>query len=192
VLAVIVLTSRIFACALIAVLTLAVPALGAEPPPSAFDEYTETVPGAGGDHDTNDHDPGGGGSGQGEPGQGGSGGATGATADNVAPATLADLQDAGAEGAAAARLAQATAPTGVSAADAGTAGGDRARDAASDGVGARADDSRGGIGQVVSALTGGSDSSGMGIAFPLIMLVAFIVAVVIAGTRLRTRYNSST
>jgi hypothetical protein len=218
VVAVIRLTASILAWALIAMLALAVPALGGTPPGSALDEYTETLPGAGGDHNTNVHGgdqgpsdhgeggAGGGGAGGGGAGGGGAGGGGAGgggndsggglsednAADNVSPTTLGHLKREGTDGAAAAQLAQSTAPPGVSSADAGTArGGDQALSADNGAISAGEDDSRGGIGQVLSALTGGSDSSGMGLAFPLILIVALIVAIAIALARLRTRYDPS-
>jgi hypothetical protein len=152
---------------------LAAPAAAQLPPDnSAVDEYTENVPGAGGDKPSQDV---GGGSGGGAAGGGGSsdGGSGGSDSGGALPAdTSSELEQAGAQGAAAADLAQATAPNDKQPRDAGKAGGSSGKDDAA--VGSTAGD-RGSQGITPAASSSGDDDGGIGIGLP-IALVAIAAA----------------
>ena len=128
---------------------------------SGVDQYTENVPGPGGDKPTN---PGGGG------GSGGGGGGNGELSTAEAQA----LTDQGPNGAAAAALAEETAPPKATDADsvARRSGGD-------DGNGFSVDD-------VFSALTG-SDSAGMGVFLPILLGASLLAAIAVGAARLLRR-----
>jgi hypothetical protein len=125
----------------------AVPGLAAAQDNSAIDEYTENVPGAGGDRPTRDVD-------------GGSGEGSGST---LPPASSGALATEGADGAAAADLAQATAPAREPGGSDGAGDGSTTRDRAG------ADGGLPSVGDVVAGVGGGSDSDGLGIVLPIIL-----------------------
>jgi hypothetical protein len=138
---------------------------------SSVDEYTENVPGAGGDT-SSDHHEGGAGGGVGSSGGGG-----------LSPQVADQLEASGSDGQAAAALAEGSTPESH---------GDRQHkpnhgdDAGSQGGNPAGPDSGGGIGTAVGHLVGGSDSGGMGIALPLILIGALAAAVLFLIVRKRS------
>jgi hypothetical protein len=140
---------RRVSCFLVA--TAALLALAAVPGPalaqdnSAIDEYTENVPGAGGDRPSRDVD-------------GGTGGGSGST---LPPSSSEALASQGAAGAAAADLAQATAPAREAGGSGGGADGSTARERSGGGVPS--------VGDVLAEVGRGSDSDGLGIVLPIIL-----------------------
>ncbi len=152
---------------------LVLPAAALAQDNSAIDEYTESVPGAGGDHPS--HDQGGGGS-----GGGGDGGAS-------LPQSNADaLESEGAAATAAANLAEATAPDRP--AGAGSVRDPGANESASSSGGESQDDAGQGapsIGDVVGGVTGGSDSDGLGIWLLVILGATLVAAIALALARWR-------
>jgi hypothetical protein len=166
------------AVALIALL-LGVGAGGAYAQDNAgIDQYTENVPGAGGD----DHSGGGGSGGAG--GSGGSGGgdeATGtssgstAPSNTVSPATSDELQAAGPDGQAAEALAESAGPQGGGSTSSGTAG-------SSSGAGS-------GSGAVTADLSASTDDSsglfGLGPGLPIVLGLTLLAALGIALVRRR-------
>jgi hypothetical protein len=137
---------------------------------SASDEYTENVPGVGGDSPSSDH-------------TGGGGGVGGGDASPLAPAVVDDLNASGADGQRAAALAEQTAPAHDPA-----NGADSANGGGSDGSGSSDrshSDSGGGIGGVVDQVVGTSDSGGMGIALPIILGAALVAALLFLLARRR-------
>jgi hypothetical protein len=151
---------RRVSCFLVATAALlafaAVPGLAAAQDNSAIDEYTENVPGAGGDRPSRGVD-------------GGSGGESGST---LPPASSGALASEGADGAAAAALAQATAP-------AREPGGSTARDREGAGGGLPS------VGDIVAWVGGGSDSDGLGIVLPIILGSVLVAAVLFLLARRR-------
>jgi hypothetical protein len=125
------------------------------------DEYAETIPGACGDHQTND-----------------GGGSHGSTADgggpeSLAPGTTDDLRNLGTDGAAAAALAEQTAPPTTAADRSATGSGD-----SSDGA-SGSDGSGSGVG---GALTGSGDG-GIGLLFPILLVGALVAALIYSARR---------
>ena len=127
-----------------------------EAPPgvSEVDQYTETLPGPGG-NETLDHPD--------ESTTGGGGGSDGGGPEQpvLAPETVQELERLGPAGRATAELAESTVP-----------GGDRGADRGSNRAPATGGDDSGspsGLGALVDAL-GGSQGEGMGIVLPLILL----------------------
>jgi hypothetical protein len=145
---------------------LAVPgvAVAQAPGNGGADEYTETLPGAGGNTPSNQ---GGGGSGGGESGA--------PTASGpLTPAQVAALEAQDEDGAAAAALAEQSGPDRSGGEDTGAAGSDGSDTAGSDTAGSgTADDS--GIREVVGNVASGSDD-GMGAALPIILAATLIGA----------------
>lgn len=134
---------------------LALPAAGYAQSDSGNDEYTENVPGGGGDKPSSDVNRDGGG---------------------LPPGSAQAFQALGADGQAAAALAQATAPRRAARGrngDTGSAGGGAESEPA-----AGNDAGGGGIGDVVRDIAGGSDDGdGMGVALPLILGASLLGAV---------------
>jgi hypothetical protein len=120
---------------------------------SAGDEYSENVPGAGGDHQ----------------GSGGSGGGPG-SGSSLPPGTTQALQEQGSAGAGAANFANSTGPKAAKKAahvQASGKNGSGSTSGSDSGSG-----SGGGLGDVVKQVAGAgnsSDSDGMGIALPIIL-----------------------
>jgi hypothetical protein len=138
-------------------------AAGQAPPDnSGLDQYIEDTPGAGGD-------------------QQGGGGGSGDPKDLPEQSTSALESQPG--GAAALDLAARTAPGGGdnSHGDKGGKGGDGAKDAPHST--AAPTDSDSGVSSVVSEVTGGADSGGMGLALPIILAAALVGALVVVVTR---------
>jgi hypothetical protein len=161
--------------AISAVALLATPAvaLGQSLPPgnSGVDQYTENLPGPGGDKPTDGGNGGGGGGG--DQGSGGGGGEAG---NGELSATEAQaLSDQGPNGAAAAQLAEQTAPA-------------KAKHATRVEHPSGSDDEGGGfsIGDTVSALTG-SDSAGMGIFLPILLGATLLGAIALGAARMLRR-----
>lgn len=150
-------------CTLIAATALlvsAVPAMAMAQGNAGVDEYTETVPGAGGDKPS----MGGGGDGSGESSGGGP----------LTPSQVAALEEQGPDGAAAAGLAQSTGPDSK-----GTPGGKEGESFAGTEApsGAPGSDTSGsGIPGAIGDLAGGSDS-GMGLVLPIVLVAALLGAV---------------
>jgi hypothetical protein len=128
------------------------------------DEYSETIPGAGGNHPTS---PGGGGGG-GEPGEPTGGGGP------LTPAQIAALEAAGEDGAAAAALAQSTGRDTKQTAGKGS-GATADEDGASSGA-SSGDSAGSGITELVGDVAAGSDD-GMGPVLPIILAAALIGAI---------------
>lgn len=129
------------------------------PDNSGVDQYTENVPGAGGDEPSSQIGSGGG---AGSNGGGGGGGS------RLPPRVAHEFGHAGSDGAAAASLAEATAPDGADAAGVDSArGGNRSRASSGGGVG-------GIVGTGVGAASTGS--YGMGIALPIILAATLVAA----------------
>jgi hypothetical protein len=143
----------------LAVIALLIAAAGvAAQDHSASDEYTENIPGVGGDSPSSDH-------------TGGGGGVGGEDSSPLAPAVVEDLNASGADGQGAAALAEETAPAHNDGNSAnGTNPGGRGSSGRSH------SDSGGGIGGVVDQVVGTSDSGGMGIALPIILGAALVAA----------------
>ena len=143
------------------VLGLSAPAASAGTPPllpegpSGANQYTETLPGAGGNETTRGiHEK-----------EGGSGAKTPAAA--LGRENAARLEALGAAGREAARLAAAGAPRGVGGARAG--GGAGRSGSSTSGSSA--------VGQILGQLTGSSDSGGgMGLLLPLLIVAAIVAA----------------
>ena len=133
---------------------------------SAVDEYTETIPGAGGNHPTGDDRNGGGDSGNGAQ-------LPGASGD--------DLRAASPDGAAVADLAEETAPATAAAGGEGTARGPSGSRGVGEGSQAREGSSpkdAGGIADTIGTVLTGSPggSGGMGVAFPIAIIAAALGA----------------
>jgi hypothetical protein len=141
---------------------------------SAVDQYTENVPGAGGDHPS-----GGGGSGGGGSGGGGSGGQS-----TLSPAAKRDLQAQGPIGSKTARLAEATAPRGVGAGGKGNGAG---KAAGGQGQGSAHGTGGSGLGNTVDHAVGGGDPGGLGVAFPIILGSSLLAALAFLVLRWRRR-----
>jgi hypothetical protein len=154
--------------AILGVLAIAGPAAASHeiipPDNSGVGQYTENVPGAGGDKPSDDL---GGGSGSGGSGSGSAGSDAG-----LPPGTADALESQGPDGQAAANLAQATSP------GRGEDGADRA---GGDAPGA---DDGSAIGDVIGQL-GASDSGGMGIALPIVLGLSLVAAAVLVLARRR-------
>ena len=129
---------------------------------SALDEYTESVPTAGGEVPSSD-----------QTGGGGGGADQGGDASSLAPGVVDELNASGVDGEAAASLAQQTAPGNSSENGVDSANGDAAGRSSPDGS---QSDTGGGIGGVVDQVVGTSDSGGMGIALPIILGAALVAA----------------
>lgn len=166
---------RIPIATLVLLATLALPAVGAaasKVPPgvSGANQYTETLPGPGGNTRAGDD-----GSGK-------------TPAQAVGKRNAAKLEALGAEGRAAAQLAAETAPAGnAGGGQGGTVQGGGAQGQASGGSGSNASGSSR-LDQVLSQVTGtgGSDSGGMGLLLPLLIAAALLMAAVYAFNRRRT------
>lgn len=144
--------------ALIALALTAIPASAVAQDNAAVDEYTESVPGGGGDTPSN-RDPQGGGS-------------------PLPPSVVESLEQAGPDGAAAATLAQSSGGPGQSDDQAGSL-------ASSSSHGDRSGSSEGGFGSAVTELLDPGSDSGLGVWLPIILGVAFLAA--IAFTVIRRR-----
>jgi hypothetical protein len=133
----------------------------APPGNSAVDEYTEVVPGAGGDRPTS--------------------GATGTNAQSpvavLGGENVQQLEQLGADGRAAAQVAAAGAPAKVK--DNGKVLGDR------EGQSIAAQDGGGRAQSIASALAG--DGGGMGLLFPLLLAGTLVTAVAVLGARRASR-----
>lgn len=142
---------------------------------SGADEYSEDIPGGGGNQPSNENNGGSGGSG---------GGSTGSGGTPLPSGTQGELEAQGGDGAAAANLAQSTGPKGER-------GANGANDANGGGAGAGgtatspdgevavspgSDSSGSGVGEVVGELAGGSED-GMGILLPIILGSVLVAAV---------------
>ncbi len=132
---------------------------------SGADEYSEDIPGGGGNQPSNQND---------------NGGTSGGSA--IPSGTQADLAAQGDDGAAAANLAQETGPSGNGngGKSNGAGSGDGAGGTGSGGdvnlTPADSDSSGSGIGDVVADLAGGSDD-GMGLLLPIILGSVLVAAV---------------
>lgn len=138
-------------------------AVAQELPPgsSGVDQYTENIPGPGGDKPSNGLD---------KPDGGNSDGG------NLPPGVAEELAAQGADGTRAAILADVTAPER-------SKRGEKARgDGGAAGDGA---DGGGTIAGIVSALVG--SDGGMGVFLPILLVVTLLVALAVAATRLRRR-----
>ena len=156
-------------------------------PESGVGEYTENIPGAGGNQPENGGGQGGSG-GSGGSGQGGSGeAAPGGTATDTGlpPEVVNEFEQQGADGAAAAALAQSTSPSGSNqGAGQPGSGGQAAGDAGQISSG----DGQGGVGGVVEKIVGvnsASQSDGMGIALPVILGSSLLAALLFLFVRRR-------
>jgi len=174
--------------AVLAAMTAPISIASAQAPPGAgVGEYTENIPGAGGDQSN-----GGGGANQGGSGgganQGGSGGAGGGddsapgtvTGASLPPAVVDEFQQQGANGAAAAELAQSTSPSG-SKPGGGESSGNGGGEVAPGG-------GQGGVAGVVESLVGdnaSSQSDGIGVALPIILGSALLGAFLFSLARRR-------
>ena len=144
-------------------------AQGIPPDNSGADQYVEGVPGAGGDKPSGGG--GGGGAGNGVEGEDGSG---------LSPAAQEALEAEGPAGAQVAEAVGATAPgKGGKGAD-----GAKAQDSADSVQRGEDNDGGSGIDDVVGSLTG-SDSGGMGLALPAILLLTLLGALALAIVRRR-------
>ena len=141
---------------------------------SGADEYTEDIPGGGGNNPSNQNN---GGSGSGSDGTG--------SGSTLPSGTQADLAAQGDDGAAAANLAQQTGPGGNGNGNGAKSNGAGSGDGAGAGSGsggdvnltpADSDSSGSGVGDVVADLAGGSDD-GMGLLLPIILGSVLIAAV---------------
>lgn len=155
----------------IAVLAAAIVAPGVavaqELPPgsSGVDQYTENIPGPGGDKPSNGLD---------KPDGGNSDGG------NLPPGVAEELAAQGADGTRAAILADVTAPERSKRGEKARGDGGAAGEAAGDGA-----DGGGTIAGIVSALVG--SDGGMGVFLPILLVVTLLVALAVAATRLRRR-----
>lgn len=147
-------------------LACTVPAAALGQDNAGVDEYSEQVPGGGGNQPSNPNAGGGGSGGSGDPDGG-----------PLTPAQVAALEAQGADGAAAASLAQQTGPDS-------TAGRGGAGDGSAGGGGGSAADDGGGLTEIAGNIAGGSDS-GMGVALPLILGAALIGALAFVVMRRR-------
>jgi hypothetical protein len=157
--------------------TLLLPAVAGAQGNAGIDQYTETPPTADGESDgaAFGASGNGGGSGSGAEGEGGGG--------EPLPADTRDaLESLGSDGAAAADIAEATAPSSGSGADGGERGGFEASRPTGEGSGGGSGD---GIGGVVDALAG-SDSEGLGVTLPLILLLSLLGVLGLVVSRSRT------
>jgi hypothetical protein len=150
--------------ALAAILPAASPAALVPPGNSAVNQYTETYPAAGGQAESD--------------GDGGGGSRSPAAA--LGSRNARRLQAQGADGRAAASLAAATAPARVGASGEGAAGGGAAApggSAATGGPGsAKAGEPSGssGLAEVLGQATGSSDSGGIGLLLPIVILATLV------------------
>jgi hypothetical protein len=154
---------------------------------SGIDQYTESIPGAGGNHPTS-----GGGGGGNHSGGGGN-------APTVSSSVTQALNSQGAAGQGAANLATGTAPkvrgeaTGSGNAGAGGSGGSKgaghgSANGADEGTGASSAGSGGhgsGADAVAAELTGSGTGNGMGIFLPIILASTLVGALVLVALRLR-------
>jgi hypothetical protein len=135
----------------------------APPGNSAVDEYTEVVPGAGGDRPTS----------------GNSNSTPASPAEALGADNANQLEQLGPDGRAAAKVAAAGAPHK-------SVGGGTASDSpAENGRSIAAGDSGGRVGSIASALAG--DGGGMGLLFPLLLVGTSVVAVALLGARRASR-----
>ena len=158
---------------------------------SAVDEYQENVPGAGGGPSSNEGGQGGGGAGGGGGSESG-GSAGGGAGASLAPATADELSE---QGSAGSGLSEFTERTGTAPASSqGSAGGQGSGGAQGSGGGSgggsdasagststsSSDDEGflGGLGDVLSTLLlgtdSGSDSGGLGLLFPILLIAALL------------------
>lgn len=143
---------------------------------SAVCQYSENVPGAGGDQPTSG---------------GGSGGHSSGGGDHqaISPSTQRALESQGPNGAATAALADATAPSGIQGSGASGSGHKAQGDSgASSGGGASSSGTGGapGIGKALGhVLNAGDPGSGMGIALPVILAASLLAALVFVFGRRR-------
>ena len=155
-------------------LALALPAASFAQTGSGVDEYSEGVPGSGGE----DH-----------------GGSSNGNGNSLPSSTQTDLSGAGADGAALSNVAQATAPDSEALNDA-TKGSKADDSSGGSDKGSSAEQGKGGLGGVLNAAaegTGlsaiadaaGGSSDGMGVALPLLLLTAVMLAVLFAFSRAR-------
>jgi hypothetical protein len=167
---------RAIVFAVVAILLAAPAAAQAQSTPksnSALDQYTETLPGPGGDKPSN-HLGGGGG--------GGGGG-------NLPPGVFEELQSHGAAGVGAGTLAQATPGVGQNGNADAAAGGPNGKAAAGKHAirgETRNEDGGSSLTDVLSAL-GGSDSGGLCIFLPILLGATLVAVVAVAVGRLRRR-----
>jgi hypothetical protein len=157
---------------------------------SAGDEYTENIPGAGGDHQ------GGSGSGSGGAGGSGSGGGSGSSS-SLPPGTVQALQQQGGAGAGAANFANSTGPKAAKKAARAQASGKSGANGSNSTSGSESGSGSGGgsLGDVVKQVTGGSDSSdsdGMGAALPIILAASVLGALAFLLARRRGGGGSGT
>jgi len=156
----------------VVLLALGATAYAAQPPGGATDEYTEGVPGGGGETPSGD---------AGSHGDNSSGGSS-ETGSSVPAATQSQLQSSGADGAAALSLIEETGPADSPSGN--------AKDAGSDGQGSKngAEDAsspnRGsGVAGVVKALTGDDSGGGLGVLLPIALIVIALGAAALALAR---------
>lgn len=137
-------------------------AVAQELPPgsSGVDQYTENIPGPGGDKPSNGLDKPDGG--------------------NLPPGVAEELAAQGADGTRAAILADVTAPERSKRGEKARGDGGAAGEAAGDGA-----NGGGTIAGIVSALVG--SDGGMGVFLPILLVVTLLVALAVAATRLRRR-----
>jgi hypothetical protein len=154
------------AIGIVLILSLASPAGAAQVAPpgnSGVNQYSETLPGAGGDQPSSD--PGG-------------GGGAGNRGSSLSPKAKRALEEQGPTGAAVAGLASRTAPQIARSGDIG-----RGRDSAG------SSDGKSAFGAGVDQLAG--DSGGMGIALPIILLLSLIGAIAVFVLRRRNEQGQT-
>jgi hypothetical protein len=154
---------------------------------SGIDQYTESIPGAGGNHPTGGHHGGGGGG--------------GGNGSSVSPGVTSTLNSQGPAGQGAANLATATAPDvggaghgGNAQAGQGGKGGGPANakggsgttaGGATSGGSAASGGSGSGVDAIAAELTGAGVDNGMGIFLPIILGAALVGALALVALRLR-------
>jgi len=146
-------------------------AYAAQPPGGAADEYTEGVPGGGGETPSGDA-----GSGSGPQGD------TSSSGDASVPATTeSQLQSSGADGAAALSLIEETGPAESSP---GNSKGPSSGSPGSPDKGATSPDrGSGGVAGVVNALAGDDSDGGLGVLLPIALIIVALGAAAVALAR---------
>lgn len=152
------------------------------PDNSGVGQYTENLPGAGGDNPSS-HDPGGGSGGSGsEPG----GSEPGGTGEALPPGAEGALDSLAAKGPVGAAAAAALERAGVQAGAPDSGAPDRDRQ----GAGSAGEDDGSVLGKVLGQLTG-ADSDGMGIALPIILALSLVAALLLFLARRQGRAERS-
>ena len=175
---------RVMITSVILVSLAAAPVAAQAQDPSGIDQYQENIPGAGGDQPGGHN--GGGNAGGGHNGGGGSaGGGSAAGGSTLSPQVTDELNAHGADGAAAAAIAESTSPqgsgSGGSGSGANASGGGNGNGNGDSGSASQLNTGHdgGGLGGVVDEILGrnASNSDGMGVALPIILLATALGAV---------------